>query len=64
TPRSPVGASYSDVNGDGITDLVLKYNSNKSNPLGFVSGDNEGTITGKLLDGTPITGCDNIRIVR
>ena len=64
TPRAPVGASLEDVNGDGLIDLVLKYNSGKSNPLGFASGDTVGCINGKLNDGTPVTGCDFVRIIK
>ncbi|HEX9677964.1 hypothetical protein [Nitrososphaera sp.] len=62
--RAPVKASLADVNSDGFVDLVLKYNSGKANPFGFSPGPGQGCITGKLLDNTPILGCDIVRIVR
>ena len=64
TPHVPVRTSLVDVNKDGIQDLLLLYNSGPKNPLGFKSGDTQGCITGALTDGTPILGCDLVRIIK
>ena len=64
TPRTPVSATYEDVNGDGFTDVVLKYNSGKQNPLGFTKDFTSACLSGTLTDGTPIEGCDRIRVVK
>ena len=64
TPQAPVGTTIQDVNGDGKPDLVLKYNQNPKNPLGFKNTDTQGCINGKLLDGTLIHGCDKVRIIK
>ena len=64
TPQAPVSTSIVDVNNDGKKDLVLKYNAGKTNPLGFKSGDIQGCINGKLIDGTLIAGCDVVRIIK
>jgi hypothetical protein len=61
--------SYQDVSGDftyptgapdGFTDLVCQY---VDNPANWTAGDSFATLTGNLLDGTPISGTDSIRIV-
>ena len=64
TPHAPVKSSLQDVNKDGNLDLVLFYNEGPKNPLGFNSGDTQGCITGALTDGTPILGCDLVRIIK
>jgi len=64
TPQPPTSFTIQDVNGDKKPDLVLKYNEGPKNPLGFKSGDTQGCITGKLLDGTIIQGCDKVRIIK
>jgi hypothetical protein len=64
TPRGPVATSLEDVSKDGIADLVMKYNEGPKNPLGFRTGDTQGCITGKLTDGTPILGCDTVRVIK
>jgi hypothetical protein len=61
TPKAPFHIAYNDVNNDGYKDLVLQY---KLAGLGFSSSSIEGCITGKLNDGTPIEGCDTVRIVK
>ena len=60
TPQAPLKTSYEDVNKDGRTDLVLKYNTAG---LGFTSSSTQGCVTGKLIDGTIITGCDSVKII-
>jgi uncharacterized repeat protein (TIGR01451 family) len=63
-PKAPASTNLEDVNKDGRKDLVLKYNEGPKNPLGFKSGDTQGCLTGKLIDGTPILGCDPVRIIK
>ena len=61
----PAGATpahdghFEDVNGDGFTDLVSHYVQKET---GLSSGDPEACITGETLDGTPIGGCDSVRV--
>ena len=64
SPKAPASTSLEDVNKDGKKDLVLKYNEGPKNPLGFKSGDIQGCLTGKLTDGTPILGCDPVRLIK
>lgn len=50
----------SDVNGDGLTDLVCHF----STPLtGFVVGDIEGILRGQTTGGIYVEGRDSVRIV-
>jgi hypothetical protein len=51
---------YTDLNGDGYIDLLLKIEDSDGN---FVEGQTVATLTGTLLDGTPIEGTDTICIV-
>jgi len=53
-------AHYEDVNGDAILDLVVQIEDTDGT---FEVGDSTATLTGNLLDGTPIEGQDSIRIV-
>jgi len=46
-----------DVNDDGFDDLVSHY---KQKETGVACGDTEATLTGELLDGTPIEGTDSV----
>jgi len=42
----------------------MNYNEGSKNPLGFKGTDTVGCINGFLNDGTPIVGCDIVRIVK
>jgi len=46
-----------DVNDDGFDDLVSHY---KQKDTGILCIDTEATLTGELLDGTPIEGIDSV----
>jgi len=48
-----------DVNDDGFTDLVTHY---KQKETGITKGDTEACLTGQTTGGTPIEGCDSIKI--
>ena len=52
--------SFDDVNGDGFTDLVVQF---PTTDLALTEADVEATLTGQLLDGTPIQGTDTICVV-
>jgi len=57
---SPVHSGHlEDVNGDGLTDLVSHYVQKQT---GLAVGDIQACITGVLLDGTPISGCDSVKV--
>ena len=49
-----------DVNGDGFVDLICHFDTRLT---GFQSGDTEGTLNGRTVSGTPLTGTDSVRIV-
>jgi hypothetical protein len=46
-----------DVDGDGYLDLVCQYRDDSN---AWAPGNEEATLTGELLDGTPIRGTDSI----
>ena len=50
-----------DVNYDGHVDLVSHYRQKET---GLQSGDTEACITGATTGGTPIEGCDAVRILK
>jgi hypothetical protein len=49
-----------DVNSDGFTDLVSHYRQKET---GLAPGDTEACIDGATDGGTPIEGCDSVRIL-
>ena len=62
----PLRWAYEDVNGDGIMDIILKYSMKAAEPLTLTHeapGDLIMTLTGDMMDGTPISGEDTVRII-
>jgi hypothetical protein len=59
-PEHRDGGHAEDVNDDGLTDLVSHYRTLES---GIAFGDTAACISGELLDGTTIRGCDDIKTV-
>ncbi|MEE8384942.1 MAG: hypothetical protein V3S01_03385, partial [Dehalococcoidia bacterium] len=53
-------ASVEDVNGDGLADLVVKFDRGL---LDLTVGDGIGTVTGSTLDAEPIQGADSVRVI-
>jgi hypothetical protein len=53
-------STLEDVNHDGILDLVIQFSTDA---LVITDGDVPVTLTGTLLDGTPLAGSDTIRVV-
>ncbi len=49
-----------DVNEDGLRDLVCHF---RTEDTGFESGDTEGVLEGKTVDGIPVGGADAVTIV-
>jgi hypothetical protein len=56
-PAHPVSGHLSDVNFDGLTDLLSLYWTQET---GIATGDTEACVTAETLDGTPLAGCDSI----
>lgn len=54
---APVHHAFEDVNGDGIIDLILHF---RTQTTGITAGMTEASLSGSLLDGTPIEGSDSI----
>ena len=53
-------ASYSDVNGDGILDLVLQFSIDA---LQLTTTSTKASLVGKLIGGAVIKGSDSVRII-
>jgi hypothetical protein len=56
-PWHKVGSHLEDVDEDRLTDLVSHYLTQETE---IAFGDTEACVTGRLLDGTPLAGCDSI----
>ena len=48
------------VNSDGFTDLVSHYRQKET---GLATGDTDACIDGATNGGTPINGCDAVRVL-
>jgi hypothetical protein len=59
--NSKLLASVRDVNSDGFDDLVVDIEVEN---LDLTEGDINASLTGELIDGTPIKGSDAVTIVR
>jgi len=53
-------ASFSDVNGDGLTDIVVHV---ATDSLLLSDGDTDAVLMGETFDGIAFTGTDTVRIV-
>ena len=52
---------FEDVDSDGDTDLVLHF---KTQETGIQDTDTQACLTGDTLNGTPIGGCDALKIIQ
>jgi PKD repeat protein len=61
TEASPVRAPLiRDLNGDGYLDAMYGF---MTNDCGFALGDTTGILTGKLSDGTDVSGSDSVLVM-
>ena len=58
---APTGTELTDVNGDGLLDLLSFYQTVQT---GIVFGDTEACLTGEFVDGTLFEACDSIVTIR
>jgi len=58
--RAHLPTPVEDVDGDGIADLVIHVNMSTT---GLQPEDTEAGVTGMLLDGTSVQGCDAIHVI-
>ena len=49
------------VNEDGLPDLVCHFYTQSTD---FQKGDTEGILKGQTMDGNPIEGSDNVKILK
>jgi hypothetical protein len=49
-----------EVNGDGLPDLIMHFRTQQA---GIQPGDTQACLTGQTRSGTPIQGCDTIRVL-
>lgn len=64
TPVSPLSSENADVNGDGLTDLMLMFDVEAMQTNGVIGlASTQGYVTGQLLDGTVIAGRDGISLI-
>jgi len=56
-----IGSTPQDVNGDGLLDVVLHFDTSG---LNLPEGTTEACLTGSTIKGTPFRGCDSVRLVR
>lgn len=61
TPAHEAGGHFEDVNDDGFGDLVSHY---RTQDAGLNPGDTEACVDAATMSGTPIHGCDAVRIVK
>lgn len=60
TEAAPVHFALKDIDGDGNTDLVLRF---KTQQTGIACGDTSASLTGRTFGGQLINGSDSIRTV-
>ncbi len=60
SPAHNAGGHLADLNGDGYRDLLSHYPMPET---GLAPGDETACVTGTLIDGTPIEGCDFVDFV-
>lgn len=59
-PVHAKGGHLTDVNDDGFTDLLSHY---RTEDTGIAFGDSTACVRGRLLEATPLEGCDSIQTV-
>ena len=60
---APRQSALEDVDGDGTMDLILHFRTPALHSAGLLVDGNTLSLTGTLLDGTPIVGLDVIFLV-